>query len=214
MDVLWNKRMVKNRSDKSPAPAEDVAAAAAETLGKAEAVGLIEEAPDFLELTYPELSRAVSRVREAGIAEGAARAFARTPKTDTAAIARLLREIGAIIEQSPLPDFEWPRLVATLERERLASLLGISFSSAQRYERGARRTPDDVAARLHFLALLVGDLAGAYNDIGIRRWFDRPRTQLDGRTPAAVLSGAWQPEDPGPARVRELARAIVESPAT
>jgi hypothetical protein len=206
--------MVQERSNARPVSDDEVAAAAAETLRRAEAVGLIEEAADLPELTYPALTSAVSRVREAGIAESAARAYARTPKSDTAAIARLLREIAAVIEQSPLPNFEWPRLVATLERERLASLLGISLSSAQRYERGTRRTPDDVAARLHFLALLVGDLAGAYNDIGIRRWFDRPRTQLDGRRPAELLNGDWQPEDPGPGRVRELARALVESPAT
>jgi hypothetical protein len=191
-----------------------VAAVAAETLRKAEAVGLIERAPEFHELTYPALTSAVSRVREAGIAESAARTFARTPRSDAATLANLLREIGSLIELSPLPQYEWPRLVTGLERERLAALLGISLSSAQRYERGTRRTPDDVAARLHFLALVVGDLAGAYNDIGIRRWFDRSRSQLDGRSPAGLLTGDWQPEDPGPSRVRELARAIVDSPAT
>jgi hypothetical protein len=83
-----------------------------------------------------------------------------------------------------------------------------------RYERGARRTPDAVAARLHFLALLIGDLAGAYNPIGIRRWFDRPRTALEGHAPAYLLAGPWQPEEAGPARVRELARALVDSAAT
>ena len=30
-----------------------------------------------------------------------------------------------------------------------------------------------IAGRLHFLATVVGDLAGAYNEIGIRRWFER-----------------------------------------
>lgn len=83
-----------------------------------------------------------------------------------------------------------------------------------RYERGDRRTPDEVAARLHFLALVVGDLAGAYNEIGIRRWFDRKRSALDGHSPAELLAGAWQPEHPAPRRVRELARALVTSPGT
>ena len=66
---------------------------------------------------------------------------------------------------------------------------------------------------MHFLALAVGDLAGAYNDIGIRRWFERKRTVLEGRAPAAVLRGKWQPEDPGPLQVRDLARALVASAA-
>lgn len=206
--------MTRNESDEGPIADDEVAAAAADTLRKAEAVGLIDEAPDFLALTYPAVKQAVARVREAGIAESAARALARTAPSDTAAIASRLREIGALIELSPIPDLEWPRLVGVLERERLAALLGVSLSSAHRYERGARSTPDDIAARLHFLALVVGDLAGAYNDIGIRRWFDRPRSTLDGRSPARLLAGDWQPDDPGPQRVRDLARALVESPAT
>jgi hypothetical protein len=78
----------------------------------------------------------------------------------------------------------------------------------------ARATPDDIAARLHFLALVVGDLAGAYNDIGIRRWFDRPRTTLGGRTPRQLLRGAWNPGDAGPTKIRELARSLVAAAAT
>jgi len=206
--------MDESKSVQGPAADAAVATAAADTLRKAEAVGLIEEAPDALEWSYSAVKKAVAVVREAGIAEHAARQLARTPSSDTAAIASCLRQIGALIEESPVPDREWPRLARILERERLAALLGISLSSAQRYERGARRTPDDIAARLHFLALVVGDVAGAYNGIGIRRWFDRPRSALDGRSPAELLRGEWQPDDPGPSRVRELARALVDSPGT
>jgi hypothetical protein len=28
---------------------------------------------------------------------------------------------------------------------------------------------------VHFLSLIVGDLTGAYNEIGIRQWFERKR---------------------------------------
>ena len=70
-------------------------------------------------------------------------------------------------------------------------------------------TPDDVAARLHFLALVISDLAGAYNEIGVRRWFHRERSLLDGKTPGTLLSGDWNPEDEGPQRVRDLARSLV-----
>ena len=68
--------------------------------------------------------------------------------------------------------------------------------------------------RLQFLALVVGDLAGAYNEFGIRRWFERPRKLLGNRSPAQLLDGAWQPEAPGPRRVRRLAAALVLSSAT
>lgn len=96
----------------------------------------------------------------------------------------------------------------------VARLLGISPASVRRYARVVRSTPDDVAARLHWLALTVGDLASAYNEIGIRQWFDRKRVQLGGRSPAQLLSGEWKPDDPGPQQVRALADALTGSPAT
>ena len=44
--------------------------------------------------------------------------------------------------------------------ELLGCLVGVSVSSTRRYLSRARHTPDAVAARLHFIALVVGDLAG------------------------------------------------------
>lgn len=78
-----------------------------------------------------------------------------------------------------MPEREWRRLVELFGPDRLAELLGTSASSVRRYSGRARSTPDDIAGRLHFLALTVGDLAGAYNEVGIRRWFERQRSQLD-----------------------------------
>ena len=78
-----------------------------------------------------------------------------------------------------MPASEWPALHRVLGPDLLARLLQISTVSLRRYQSGARKTPDDVAVRLHALALMVGDLAGAYNDAGIRRWFARPRTIRD-----------------------------------
>lgn len=107
-----------------------------------------------------------------------------------------------------------PAVARVLEADQLASLLGISASSLRRYLTGERDTPDEVAARLHHLALIVGDLAGAYNDVGIRRWFERKRTALGGRTPSSLLGGEWNPDDTGPQKVRELARSLVTLSAT
>ena len=125
-----------------------------------------------------------------------------------------LERINEAFDQSPAPEHEWRALQHVLGLDLLARLLGISESSARRYLSGSRTTPDTVAARLHFLAFLVGDLAGAYNDIGIRRWFDRPRLRLGGATPARKLGERWSPEEENPRRVREFARALLSSPAT
>ena len=131
-----------------------------------------------------------------------------------ARLCALLGKINQALDESPAPTHEWQALQQVLGLELLARLLGISVSSARRYYSGARSTPDPVAARLHFLAFVVGDLAGAYNDIGVRRWFDRPRKPLGGTAPARLLVEDWSPDDEGPRRVRELARALRSSPAT
>jgi hypothetical protein len=77
-------------------------------------------------------------------------------------------------------------------------------------------TPQDVAERLHWLALIVGDLLGSYNDYGIRRWFERKRTALGGRSPREVLElvGDWSPDDPKVAKVRDLAASLAALGAT
>ena len=108
----------------------------------------------------------------------------------------------------------WNHLTNVLGSPLLSQLLGISPISARRYTRDFRATPDDVAGRLHFLDLTVSDLSGAYDEIGIRQWFDRKRAQLSGRAPSELLKGRWQPAKPGPRRVRELARALTSSLAT
>ena len=95
----------------------------------------------------------------------------------------------------------------------MATLAGISVSSARRYLAGRRTTPDAVARRLDFLALVVGGLVGSYDEVGVRRWFHRPRELLNGRTPAQLLDGDWDPDDEGPRRVRELVAAHGPSPA-
>jgi len=121
---------------------------------------------------------------------------------------------GEGLEESQVPEFEWNRLMEVLGLELLPGLLGISATSARRYKAAARSTPDDVADRLHFLSLIVGDLSGAYNEIGIRQWFGRKRAQRDGRTPLDRLKAPWKPSQPGPRLVRDLARALTASPAT
>ncbi len=126
----------------------------------------------------------------------------------------LLAELQEELEHSPAPNVEWKPVERALGSALLADLLGISSSSLGRYESGERRTPDDVADRLHSLALIISDLAGAYNDFGIRRWFERPRTPLRGRSPKDVLSKGWSSSTERARQIRSMASSLTASPAT
>ncbi len=119
-----------------------------------------------------------------------------------------VRQINDQLEMSPQPAVEWAPVLGTLGEDLLAELVGVSVSSVRRYAGGTRDTPQDTAERLHFLALLIADLAGSYNDFGIRRWLKRPRTPLGGRSPATLL-GQFDPEGDDAAAVATLAGALV-----
>jgi hypothetical protein len=192
---------------------EGWARAASDALRKAHAVGLVREHPGLYEPNLADVRKMAARARAAGVGVRAAERVLVQP-VDPDEMMRGLRELSASLDESPLPRTEWRRLLTVLGRDLLARLTHTSPSSVARYARAERETPDAVAARLHLLALIVGDLTGAYNDIGIRRWFERKRTALDGRAPAQILSGDWDPDAEGPRRVRELARSLTASPAT
>jgi hypothetical protein len=96
-----------------------------------------------------------------------------------------------------------------MTKESLAALLGRSRQSIGRYAAGERDTPDDVAARLHFIALVNADLGGSYNERGIRRWWNRPRSTLGNRSPLSVLGAAFDPDSDVAAQVRALAASLV-----
>jgi hypothetical protein len=125
-----------------------------------------------------------------------------------------LRELRQALEDSPIPRTELGAMMALFGPDRLAELLETSVVSVRRYAVGSRKAPDDVAERAHFLAKVVADLRGAYNEVGVRRWFDRRRTQLGGKAPATLLRGRWKPESKGPSAVRALARSLVGAGAT
>ena len=183
-----------------------------QVLTRAEAMGILGRgAIDTLDASV--WKDVLARIRLAGVGRHLPDVVPQGRETPEAFVQQL-KQLNDALEASPVPASEGPRLDKLLGRELLSRLLQVSVVSQRRYLAGERSVPDAVAARLHFLALVAGDLAGAYNDIGVRRWFDRPRTLLGGRSPAELLEPEWQPEDPGPRRVRDLARALVWSPAT
>lgn len=178
-----------------------------EAARRAEAMGLIE--PGGAQSDAAGVRHLANKLRRVGIAASAADLLNNVETPSDRELVDLLHTIVAALDASPVPKCEWGGLARVFPPEDLAALLGISLSSLKRYQSAERDTPDDVAARLHFLALVVGDLAGSYNNTGIRRWFQRRRTLLDGRRPAALLKHDWDPDDAEPRRVRELARNLV-----
>jgi hypothetical protein len=200
--------VVQKRSVLAPPESTATARLVFEAARRADAMGLL-EASDVGQFDSAAARHVAARAHAAGIGRTSAAQLSNVEAPAPAEVDSMLKALIAALEQSPVPQFEWRSVSRVFEPEQLADLLDISLSSLRRYQGGERTTPDDVAARLHFLALVIGDLAGGYNEIGIRRWFQRKRTQLDGRSPAAMLGRNWDPDDAGPQRVRALAAALV-----
>jgi hypothetical protein len=173
---------------------------------RALATGLLRDAEviDTLDL---ELVRTIAReASSAGIGQDAAAELLGRPTP--ARLGALIGRLDDALTDSPLPERELGELTRVLGADLLAALAGISTVSLRRYAARARSVPDLVAARVHLLALVVADLAGAYNELGIRRWFERPRSQLGGKSPRRVLRGSWTPDDADVRAVQTLAEAL------
>lgn len=201
------------QSTSPPFDSPHLARSAAQVMAKASAMGLL-EGLEFRTLDRATFREVVGRIASAGIGVEVQSALAATDFPGLDEMDDLLARLDRALEDSPSPVHEWQSLERILGIDRLGDLVGVSPQSVRRYRSGARSTPDPVAARLHFIATVVGELAGAYNDYGIRRWFQRPRTALDGRAPERILADGWTPDDPGALRVLALARSLTGSPAT
>ena len=209
------RRMLALRfeSVSSPIVTPEVFDAIARLIVRLEPMGLLPKLRKPVEVDIDLLRALARKLSDHGIARAAlAQVFASPP--DPARLRRALEAVLRDLEQTPIPETEWSALVEILDADLLGALVGVSASSVRRYATGERKTPDDAAERLHFVALVVGELAGAYNDVGIRRWFGRPRTALGGKTPRSMMHRNWTPDGPGPKRVRELAASLSGSPAT
>lgn len=120
----------------------------------------------------------------------------------------LLDRLNAEVDESPRPEGEWAPVLRTLGEDLVATLVDTSVTSVRRYSTGNRVTPQAIAERLHFLALLLAELAGSYNDYGMRRWFTRPRTALSGQSPADVMGAGFDPDGPDARQLEELAEGL------
>lgn len=185
--------------------APGAAGAARELLLRAETMGLLPQAVDgSTRLDATLLEGLAKTLRSAGVATAQAD---RLESARGKALTRTLEEALAAIEASPHPPGEWGPARELLGDDLLAVLVGgISASSLRRYATGQRETPDEVAWRLHLLTHILSSLRSAYNTYGIRRWFERPRSQLDGATPGRRLIEAKNEEEAH--EVVELAEAL------
>jgi hypothetical protein len=206
--------MIQIRSIDAPFDAPGVAASALAAIARADAMGLLPEDERIERLDTRAMRRVGRHIAESGIGKAIVVELESERARRAQELERILRNLTAALEESPLPAREWPKLRAVLGVPLLATLVGVAEPSVRRYLAGERETPDDAAARLHFLALVVGDLAGTYNEIGIRRWFERRRDQLGGRSPREVLKRGFRPEDEGPIAVARLARSLAAAGAT
>ena len=174
---------------------------------RALATGLLAERPDIERLDLALVRDIAEEASAAGVGRDAAVGILGRPRSPE----RLAGFIGRLAEAlvaSPLPDRELRVLASVFDLDDLGRLTGTSTVSLRRYLARSRTVPDALAARVHWLALVTGDLLGAYSEIGARRWFERPRSALDGRAPATILRGAWDPDDPEVEAVRALAAAL------
>jgi hypothetical protein len=168
-------------------------------IGRAQTMGFLPEREDHrVELNRELLNDVAQLLRQHGVAVIATGSLQRAtrlePLDDTDLVAALRATLEAV-DASPRPEGEWGPARDLVGDDLLARLLKVSNSSLRRYAGGDRRTPDDVAWRLHVVARLLASLVGSYNEYGIRRWFERSRRALDGATPADVLEQAPSEDD-------------------
>jgi hypothetical protein len=176
---------------------------------KAQAMGLVEEKSDVFSLDFNSVTHMLKQIAEQGIGRALVRDLEEWRHLDAADITDRLARLDQVLEESARPETEWPVVRRYLSDQLLVNTLAVSEISIRRYASGERPTPAAVAQRLHFLALVIGDLSGSYDHMGISQWFTRPRKNVfAGKTPFDLLSGEWQPEDDGPARVRQFSKSL------
>lgn len=201
--------MLRLRSAASPFDDAVLAGQAARLLILAEAIGAWEPKNVVSELDSSLFGDALNSLAAAGVAASASLEWEAHAGKGKEHFATWLSTIRDAILSSPLPSLELPKLESLFGTERLAELAGVASSTIRRYLTAQREVPDDVAEHVHLVARIVGDLAGSYNERGIRRWFDRPRSQLGGRTPAEALERAWGRDEREAEAVVALAEALV-----
>jgi hypothetical protein len=198
-------------SIKPPFEEDELYPRATRFLRRADAMGLLDG--PIAELS-PEVVRRVARTlsKRGLVSDLAARLAGPTPSRDE--FVRYLDAAMHALDESPVPAAELTKLNTILGHEVLAEILEISPASLQRYQSGDRETPDVVADRAHFLTSIIAALEGTYNEFGVRRWFERPRSAFNGRSARQLLSRRWNSNDETARRIRDAAESLQQLGAT
>lgn len=188
---------------------------AIEFILKADSMGLLTEPIETVHLDVEGIIRAAKDVTKWGIGRRIVITPERWRDYPATELCQKLKQLSEILEDSAHPETEWQRLRKLLTDDLIAKVTGVSEQSVRRYAAGERETPDEVAARLHWLALTAGDLQGAYNDDGVRSWYLRPRKSFDNKSPIDLLCGrSWSPSDDDAVRIRKFASDLTDSMGT
>ncbi len=201
---------VRISSIASPLYGPTVRTAATRLVFVAEGLGLLPEHGPVEQLDIGLVRDIARSTLSEGVAREAALAIIEDTDdaTSEARWSDLITRLEKALTGSPMPQRELAGLLRTYGHETLGALLGISAASLRRYATGVRAVPDAVATRIHFVALVTADLAGSYNEFGLRRWWSRPRSALDGHSPRAALGNEWDPDGSAALAVAELGRAL------
>lgn len=194
-----------------PFDTDDLYPRATRFLRRADAMGLLDE--PIRELSPEVVRKVAQRLSQRGLASDLA-ARLTTGKPSAGELSRYLDAALLALDESPVPSAELTKLNSTLGYELLAGLLEISAVSVQRYQSGERQVPDTIAERAHFLTSVISALEGIYNEFGVRRWFERPRSVFNGQTARQLLAQGWTPNNEPARRVLAAAESLQELGAT
>lgn len=200
--------MLQLRSARHPFVTTRLAFKAARVLAVAESMGLWSVDEPVVELDASTFRAAIEAAARAGVASKASFEFGQEMDASLEELERFLDRVYGDLHGSPVPECELPVLERLFGVDDLADLLSVGASTLRRYLRQERDVPEAVADRIHFLALVLSDLAGSYNERGLRRWFDRARPQLAEKTPRMLLQGDWSPNDANPQLIAALASEL------
>jgi hypothetical protein len=208
MDTIRIMTLVRITSVDARLDRPGLVAASMRLVRRAVGVGLLSDRNPIERLDL-DLLRAIAREASvAGVGQDAAVALLQGGDRAPAGLATLIERLDDALAGSPMPGHEIRELLRVYDHDGLVALTGASVASLRRYAAGTRAVPDAVAARIHFVALVTSDLAGSYNEFGLRRWWERPREPLGGRSPRAALGTDWSPDSPEAVAVAELAAVL------
>jgi hypothetical protein len=173
-------------------------------------LGLLADREPIERLDLALIQSIAREASSAGVGQDAAVALMNRRAGGTAErLESLIVRLDGALADSPMPARELHELLRVYDHDGLAALVGTSVASLRRYAGATRTVPDAVADRVHFVALVTADLAGSYNEFGLRRWWERPRVALGGRSPRAALGSDWTSDGEAATAVAALAASLV-----